>query len=193
MKISIHGTTFELADRYTEGHAINAREASVLNQTIMENVGNNFRDKVKSHAGTPEELQAQFADYASKYEFGVRSSRGPSKAHDPVGAEALRLAVVFVKEKVRKAGKSIKDFGAAKLNAAAQALLDKNDALAESFRADAQRLIDAQGARSEGGSEELDALLASVPDAAPGETAEAPAEAPADEAAAAPRGRRNRT
>lgn len=168
MKISIAGKSFEAADRYQAGHTVNENEAAVLNQTLMENVGNNLREAVKTHTGDPAELQSKFAEYVEKYQFGVRTARGPSAPSDPVGAEAHRLAVAFIKEKIRTAGKQIKAYTAAQINLAATGVVEKDP----SYRVQAEQNVAQAQARANAGSAELDELLASMPTETPPTPAE---------------------
>lgn len=157
MRISIHGKTFEQPDRYAEGHVVNANEAAVLNQTFMENIGNNFRSTVKEWTGTDEELQAKFNEYASAYAFGTRVARGPAAPSDPVGAEAHRLALVFIKKLIQDAGKKVGDYTAADLNESARQLVEQDP----SYREQAEASVRAMEARTEAGpSIDLSALLA---------------------------------
>lgn len=205
MKITIKGTTFEMPDRYAAGHVVNENEASVLNQTFMENIGNNFRSKVAEWTGTPEALQSEFTTYASQYNFGTRIARGPSAPTDPIGAEAHRLALVYVKGLLQEAGSKISDYKAADLNEAARQLVESDP----SYRTQAEANIEAQQARTASGPGiDLSALLAKAqakkdaaadesagtivgeaqPDAA--ETPAAEPETPAPEMTEAPRGGR---
>lgn len=149
-KINIHGHAFEVDDAYAEGHVINEAEAATLNQTLMENLGNNFRQKVKdaakehdvdlaggeklpSHVYT--KLQDEFTTAADDYEFGVRRA-GVATTRDPVQAEALRLAKGPIKEAIRNAiaagkpgyvGKTLKDFTNEQITAAATRYLEGKD------------------------------------------------------------------
>lgn len=107
--ITIQGHTFEAPARYAEGHTLNANEANTLNQTLAENLRNNFASRVKkaieaSEAeGGPEldleALRAEFAEYAETYEFnGKRTARAPV---DPVEKEATKIAGQMVAEALR--------------------------------------------------------------------------------------------
>jgi hypothetical protein len=79
-EIQIQGETFRLSPPYEEGHVLNAAEASQLNQTWAEGVGNNLRKKIKEakEAGSFDAaaFQAQLDAYAEKYQFGVRQGGG---------------------------------------------------------------------------------------------------------------------
>lgn len=84
--IVIQGITFQVPKRYTEGHVMSAAEASTLNQTLAENLRNNFARKVKTVKGegdvtideaTHTMLQQELNAYAQSYTFysGSRSPR----------------------------------------------------------------------------------------------------------------------
>ena len=149
-KISIHGHEFSIDDVYAEGYTINEAEAATLNQTLMENLGNNFRSKIKDAAKehgvdlaegeklpahVHEKLVKEFAEAADAYEFGVRRA-GVATTRDPVMAEALRLAKSPIKEALKNAiatgvegyaGKTIKDFTNEQITAAATRYLEGKD------------------------------------------------------------------
>src|SRR6476646_11844528 len=74
-EITIQGQVFRVPLRYAAGHTLTEGEASALNQTLHENLRNNFAKKVNegTEAGVPKEtLQQQLDDYANDYQFGVR-------------------------------------------------------------------------------------------------------------------------
>jgi hypothetical protein len=106
--ITIQGQELEVEVPYTEGHVLTKAEASQLNQVYLENIGNNFRNKVKEmlDAGAAvDAIQAELDKYASEYEFGTRrvSTASPKRTTDPVMKEARALAkkalVDFFKKK----------------------------------------------------------------------------------------------
>lgn len=96
-QITIEGELFE--DNYvpsniavgapmTEGHV-----ASLL-QTRRENLRNNFSKRVKQakeNGGVTNETHADFAEYATSYEFGVRQPGTPRVTRDPVEREAFKI------------------------------------------------------------------------------------------------------
>lgn len=106
--ITIAGKTFTYVPRYAEGHTLTAIEAGVLNRTLAENMGNNFRAKVKEavEAGAYDdaEMQKTFDAYASEYEFGIRHTSSGGVRRDPLEAEINRLATDAVKAAIKKAG-----------------------------------------------------------------------------------------
>jgi hypothetical protein len=99
--LTINGHQFEvpegLLSRYGVGYTLATEgEAHALQQVFTENLRNNFASKVKAKLNgseelTPEDqqaLQAEFDQYASKYEFGVRGAGGgPRQVRDPVEKE----------------------------------------------------------------------------------------------------------
>jgi uncharacterized protein YnzC (UPF0291/DUF896 family) len=109
---------FEVTLPYAVGHAINEAEARVLNQTRRENLGNNFRAKVRAHldsvkAGdkpefTEDELRAQFAELDANYVFTVANVAAAAKL-TPEEREARKLAREYLKGELEKAGRKIGD------------------------------------------------------------------------------------
>lgn len=105
LSFSAKGIIFELAPRYTAGDTINLPEANTLNQTLVENLRNNFTpriqaklDEIEKAEGAVRELseaekealRAVFQTYESEYTFqGKRGSRTPV---DPVRREAVKMA-----------------------------------------------------------------------------------------------------
>ena len=95
---------------YAEGHTLSASEANVLNQTLAENLRNNFAAYVKKateEAGSVDaldlnKLQDDFDEYQTEYDFGVRRGGGGSRASvDPIEREATKLAVAAVKRHLK--------------------------------------------------------------------------------------------
>jgi hypothetical protein len=129
LSLTIQGIKFETAPRFAEGHTLNAAEASVLNQTLVENLRNNFASTVKAayvaaakangkvdSEGNPdpsqvtideidvEALQSAFAEYEDAYEFGVRRTGTTRAPADPVAREALSIATDRVKAALKVRG-----------------------------------------------------------------------------------------
>ena len=165
-RITISGIQFAVPNRYEEGHELTAGEASALNQTLHENLRNNFAKKV-SEATNGQSiddedvrekllalLQPQLDEYADNYEFGVRTGGGPIK--DPVEAEAMRIARDKIREHLKRKGTKLKDVVAADITAAAERLLERNPEIRALAK---QRVEEAQLAAAE----DLDALVASIP------------------------------
>ena len=145
-EISIAGTKFTISTPYVEGATITAAEAKVLNQTRAENIGNNFRAAVKEEMAKENfdltKIMADIAAYDAEYAFTLsNATRTPV---DPLEAECLRIARVFVKTKLAEAGhKSLKDYLAIEGNEAKyDAALDKVSALDETVKLAKKALAD---------------------------------------------------
>jgi predicted nuclease with TOPRIM domain len=111
--ITIQGYKFEVPDavlaKYDHFLVPDAPEGlrSTVRQTLSENLRNNFAGSVRKALNgaesIPDEqlngLQAEFAAYAEKYEFGVRTAGEARQKLDPVTKEMFKLA----KEDITKA------------------------------------------------------------------------------------------
>jgi hypothetical protein len=128
-QVTIAGETFEIAAPYEEGHTLNAAEASVLNQTYLENIRNNVAGKIKAAKEAAEKAGTAFSldtpiggegedagktlrqvcnDYAKTYEFGFRATRNAEPV-DPVQREARAIAREALLAKLRANGVKRKD------------------------------------------------------------------------------------
>lgn len=114
------GFELSVAVPYAEGSVLQANEAEALNQTLTENLRNNFATRLRqrqdeaAQEGTtyePDmgELQAEFDEYVSTYEFGVRRAGTVRASADPVEREALKMAERQVKSAIQLKGYKIKD------------------------------------------------------------------------------------
>jgi hypothetical protein len=129
-QITIARHTFNVSDRYEEGHELTANEASALNQTYHENLRNNFARTVEKVANGGSltddqlsELQDQLDTYAASYEFGVRVGGGGPR--DPVLSEAMKISKDKVYEAMRKKGIKRKDADSSKITELAKKVLEK--------------------------------------------------------------------
>lgn len=125
-QITIQGQTFRVPIRYSEGHTLNAGEASALNQTLHENLRNNFAKKVSEgvEAGVPlETLQQQLDDYANDYQFGVRTGGGGFRG-DPVMTLAMGIAREMVRNAIKAKNLPTDDWPPSRISQMAKALLD---------------------------------------------------------------------
>jgi hypothetical protein len=125
-QITIQGTIFRVPVRYAAGHTLNEGEAGALNQTLHENLRNNFAKKVAEgqEAGLPTEtLQQQLDDYANDYQFGVRTGSGGYRG-DPVMTLAMNNAREIVRGAIKAKGLDQDEWPAARISQAAKALLD---------------------------------------------------------------------
>lgn len=150
--IVVQGVLLAAPMPYEEGHTLSTNEAHVINQTLAENLRNNFASTVKKFlekAGakdatelTPDqrtELQSKFDAYADAYEFGVRTG-GTGRPVDPVEAQALEMATTKVKESLKRQGYKLKDVGADKIRTLAESAIESNP----KFREAAQRIVAAR-------------------------------------------------
>jgi hypothetical protein len=166
--ITIAGKTFQVPLRYEEGHAINAAEARALNQTFMENLGNNLRKKLKEaiEAGSFDQdaFQAKLEEMAEGYEFFGRSGGGGGGGRrDPVMSEA--------NDAIKANGLNLKDYPAKQRRELARSLVDKDPAYLETARENVAR-------NQATASASLDSILGGlVPPAASAAPSEAPAQA----------------
>jgi hypothetical protein len=186
--ITIQGETFEIAAPYASGHQLNEAEASVLNQTFLENIRNNVAGKIKAakdayadaHNGSEEgfsldtfmvagegdtqvSLRKSLTDYADAYEFGIRVARNSEPA-DPVEREARVIAREAINAKLKKTNTKRKDVS----EEAYEQALQKYSKLPAIVK-EAQRRVKA---RSDIGLDELDlgaAEMAASSEAVPAE------------------------
>jgi hypothetical protein len=158
--ITIAGHPFTVPSRYEEGHELTAGEASALNQTLRENVRNNLAKKEGL-------TQEQVNEYATHYEFGVRTP-GAGRQSDPVMAEAMRLAKALLKDKLKAAGKKA---DADAINEAAKNLLSHAQYGPPIMEKAKARVAEAQSIASA----ELGDIINSIPEKQP-EVATTPAE-----------------
>lgn len=134
--ITIKGAQFVVPAPYTEGHVLKANEADVLNQTLSENLRNNFASTVADaieKAGDLSKvdisaLQAELNKYVEGYEFGVRrTGSGEGRVVlEPRVRIARDLAKEKVKEAIRAKGKKVSDFPAEQINSLAMQLVEKD-------------------------------------------------------------------
>jgi len=125
-QITIQGQVFRVPIRYAAGHQLNDGEAGALNQTLHENLRNNFAKKVAEgqEAGVPlETLQQQLDDYANDYQFGVRTGGGGFRG-DPVMTLAMNIAREMVRTAIKTKGLDQDEWPASRISQAAKALLD---------------------------------------------------------------------
>lgn len=158
---TVQGLTFQMPQPYTTGtHELTEGEASQLNQVLAENLRNNFAAKIRAKLDAyikannlPEgiepavdvldkdELDTEFAEYAAKYEFGVRQAGagGPRAPADPVGKEAYKIAWERIKGALAK--KNIKLDSVSKEKRAE--LIDQTLAKYPAIREEAERRVNA--------------------------------------------------
>lgn len=97
---------FEVPIRYQAGDTINAEEARSLNQTMRENIGNNFRQRVQAFLlegkGTEAEIREAFDAYANSYEFSAASAGTGKSTMTPLERESRKIATAIVKSLLAK-------------------------------------------------------------------------------------------
>lgn len=139
-EITCAGITLSAPAPYAEGHTLTPNEAAVLNQTLAENLRNNFASKVKAaqkaaiEAETEVDVGAlvtEFGDYVASYEFGVRRTGGTRAPVDPVEKEALSIAIAKVKAALKAKGLAIKDVPAEQIRELATAAVEKHPQIRE--------------------------------------------------------------
>lgn len=162
---------------YSPGYVVDEAHASILNQTLAENVSNNLRAKLirgfelsapaEGKEGTyrpytAEEAQALVDEYVAGYTPGVRTGGGGApRITDPVEKEALGLAGTQVEAFLSQQGVAKKDVKFAEMRAALFA------ANRDNFMKEAKRIVDARN-KAVGNSGDLTAsLLALMPGVAP--------------------------
>jgi len=160
-KITVQGLEFEAPQPYKAGsRELTEGEASALNQTLAENLRNNFAPKIKAAMAEyrkangladdaevavtsldMDKLAEEFEKYATEYEFGVRKGGGgPRTPSDPVGKEAHRMALAKVKEALTKKSIEIGSVSKEKMAEYIKQVLDKYPAIRE----EAERRVKAQ-------------------------------------------------
>jgi len=125
-QITIQGQTFKVPIRYAAGHPLTEGEASALNQTLHENLRNNFAKRVGEgvEAGIGVEvLQQQLDDYASEYQFGVRTGGGGFRG-DPVMTLAMGSAREMIRTVIKTKGLDPEEWPPVRISQAARALLE---------------------------------------------------------------------
>ena len=142
-EISLLDQVFSISAPYAAGHVLLEAEAKALNQTRAENIGNNFRKKVKAaldgiplKEGGPiptlADITAEIAAYDATYNCSMPSAgREPI---DPVEREAKKIATQIVSEKIRASGRKIKDVDEDKFDGAVAKIMEREDVQAEAKR-----------------------------------------------------------
>lgn len=146
--ITIQGYDFEAPAPYAEGHVLSIAEAATLNQTLGENLRNNFAKRVKTEKDKAEggtisgdvlkTLYDEFASYAEEYEFAGKRRSGSTKI-DALTREARRIAKGIVMEALRKKDMDPKSLEEGKLDQLISLTIEKRPGIL----VEAQRRIDA--------------------------------------------------
>lgn len=170
-QITIQGLAFDAPQPYKSGPAeLTEGEASALNQTLAENLRNNFAPTIKKaleeyrkanglaeDAEVPvSELDAEalieaFNKYADEYEFGVRRAAGGTRAPlDPVGREAHRIASQKVRDALKQKGIKLDSVPKEKMAEFVKAVIEKYPDITEEAK---RRVAATQAVAVEGLSE----------------------------------------
>lgn len=147
-EITINEVVLKVISPFKEGDVLTPEQAAVLNQTLAENLRNNFAGRVKEvkeaaggAAGVDlVSLQKELNEYTKEYTFGARRAAGI--AVNPVERIALSLAKPAVKQALVKAGKDPKSYTAEQLTELAKGALAKYP----HFMEQAQKMYDAKKA-----------------------------------------------
>ena len=158
-QITVQGLTFEAPQPYKAGvRELTEGEASALNQTLAENLRNNFAPHVKKAVeefrkanGLAEDadigvdqldhdsLSEAFDKYADEYEFGIRRVGGGVRAPaNPVEREAVRIATGKVREALKKKGLKLDSVSKEKMAEFVKHVLEKYP----DIREEAKRRVD---------------------------------------------------
>jgi hypothetical protein len=159
-QITIQGKNFRVPIRYAAGHTLKENEAGALNQTLHENLRNNFAKKVVEgvEAGLSDEvLQQQLDDYAADYQFGVRGGGGGYRG-DPVKTLAMNMARDLIRQLLKKKGVDMDTWPAAKISTAAQSILESQGEDG-TIMTHARKQVEAEKAAAEQALSDVDELV----------------------------------
>lgn len=147
--IKVGGVNLKAPMPFAAGDTIDENEANALNQTYLENLGNNFRTKVakakeeqkiegdlsdEQAASIGRALQADFDKLVADYKLNVR--RGGSVVVDPVEREARDIAKGRITDHLKKQGVKLNTVTAEWMNAQIDKVLasPKGEAIREAAR-----------------------------------------------------------
>lgn len=111
-EVTIQGLKFTVPQPFETGHVCNVNEAMALNQTLAENIRNNFAARLKANEEKPENErevldQAALDEYVADYEFGVR--RSAEARLSPDEREARNIARDVIKAQLKAKNMSAPD------------------------------------------------------------------------------------
>lgn len=146
-ELTIQGKTFQAPTPYVAGHVLTDVEASVLNQTFLENLRNNFGAKMKKavEEGQPVPGDDEFASYAAAYKFGLRQV-GERVERDPIKTEARKLVRDKLSAALKARGHKVKDLDPEKFAAMIEEALAKHP----QFLQQAAQIVEARRAATAG-------------------------------------------
>lgn len=161
--IRIQGINFPVTPRYEAGHVMTHEEALTLNQTLFENLRNNFASHVKAEVEAAEKAAAEsgstfvelpadalnalmekFAGYAASYVF--RAPRPGRAAADPVEREMAKIAKERVTALLQSKKIALKSLPEGKMAEYIETVLAKRG---EEIRAEAIERVSKRKAASE--------------------------------------------
>lgn len=124
-KVTVYNHTFDVPDRYAEGHTLVANEATALNNLMAEMISHKIRSgplDALSRGETPNDEQiaaanALIAEQAQSYQFGAGRVGGAGRVvRSPLEAECITIARKEVRAalakknlKLAKKGESARD------------------------------------------------------------------------------------
>jgi hypothetical protein len=162
IEYTIQGLNFSAPQPFKIGHVLTEGEAEQLNQDLAANLRNNFAAKIRSRLKAHKKannladdadvattvldkpaLDKEFADYASKYQFGMaRAPAQPKPAKpevNPVDKVAAKVAWEKISEQLRARGIRVNTVDKAKRNELIGQALSQYPAI----RAEAERRVQA--------------------------------------------------
>lgn len=157
--ITIQGLEFEVPRPFKAGsHELTAGEAHALNQTMAENLRNNFASVIKdaieayrkanslaAEAEVPvgnldhDDLQSQLDKYAGEYKFREGGGGGTRTPTDPVERESVLIATAKVKAKLSEKGIKLNSVSKEKMAELVKAVIEKYP----DIKAEAERRVKA--------------------------------------------------
>ena len=120
--VTVYNHTFTVPDRYAEGYALKTNEATALNQLMAELISHKLRGgplEALKRGETPNAEQiaaaeALIAEQSQSFEFGAGRGSGEGRVvRSPLEREALAIARVKVREKIKANGMSLAKKGEA--------------------------------------------------------------------------------
>lgn len=138
---------------YEAGHPCTQGEADSMNQTLCENLRNNFAGKIRkacedakveNSADLPNEIKASLSKEFGAYQEGYNLGEGGRARGevDPVRRQAIQMALGKVKEALKAKGHKLADVGQEKINDLAESAVENNPA----FMAKAAEIVEARRA-----------------------------------------------
>lgn len=153
---TIQGLEIQVPTPFNEGHVLTVNEAAAMNQLFIENIRNNNARHVQAAekdetrgAMEAAELQVLVDDYATSYEFGVRSVGGTRVVRDPVENRTRKIGLAKLDAALKAKGFTRKavttKFGPEKVEEYLAQILATNPAIAK----EAARQIKAERAAAD--------------------------------------------